>query len=292
MITAAVSGIPLATNRNALQRFDVDSPLTEQASEVIYKLPNLRILSVVIEGETLLPSASLPNLTKLTIKCDNEDNWSRLFHKATFGKLKSVTFSLPSKQLGDFLGAFERAALSQSIQNTLSELYLFTPCSWNPNYSSLLPFTQLVYLDIRFSCRGGCSSRVDDDIIISLSREMQKLRTLRLGHAPCGQITTGVTTKGLLALAQHCPNLSTLCIHFQVASLSVPSATPGMPPNIESTASQTDCALTDLEVGEMSAPEESALMVALTLLRLFLQIETIDGADELWENFQNAVGAP
>ena len=60
MITTAVSKMVLATNRNTLQQLDVDSPLMEEASEVVCELPNVRNLSVVIENS--LPSASLPNL--------------------------------------------------------------------------------------------------------------------------------------------------------------------------------------------------------------------------------------
>ena len=55
MITAAVSGITLVINRNSLQELNVDSPLTKEASEMLYKLPNLRNLSVVIERGTSLP---------------------------------------------------------------------------------------------------------------------------------------------------------------------------------------------------------------------------------------------
>ena len=291
-ITATVSGTLLVTNRNTLQRLHVNFPFTEEASEVIYKLPNLRILSVVIERETSLPSASLPNQTDLTIKCDTEKDWPRLFHGATLGKLESVTSNLRSKRIGDFLGALERAALSSSssVQNTLSKFSLFTSCSWDPNYSSLLPFTQLVDLDIQSSCDGECSSRVDDDVVINLSRAMPKLKFLKLGNEPCRQFTTGVTVKGLMALAHHCSSLSVLRIHFQVASLSVPPASPGMTPNTKSTAEQwTDCALTELQVGEIPVPEESVLMVALTLLRLFPRIETIDGTDEGWMRVENAI---
>ena len=80
----------LLTNRNPLRELRVDSPLTEEASEVIYKLPNLHSLSVAIEKGIPLPSASLPNLIDLKIRCDSGDNWLRPFHGATFGKLKSV----------------------------------------------------------------------------------------------------------------------------------------------------------------------------------------------------------
>ena len=100
-------------------RFHVDSPLIEEASGVIYKLPSLRRLSVFIEKGTPLPSASLPNLTKLAITCDNEGDWPQLFCGATLGKLRSVTFCPQSNQIGDFLGAFKRAALSSSVQSTL-----------------------------------------------------------------------------------------------------------------------------------------------------------------------------
>ena len=107
MITAAVSEMVLAINQNTLQNLYVDSPLTEEANEVIYKLPNLRDLTVVIERETSLPSASLPGLTELKITCDDEGGWPGLFHGATFGKLKTVYFFPESEQIGDFLGTFK-----------------------------------------------------------------------------------------------------------------------------------------------------------------------------------------
>ena len=289
MVTAAVFGMLLVTNRNTLQELDIDSPLTTEANEVLHKLPNLLNLSVAIEKETPLPSASLPNLIGLTIRCDDEDNWPRLFHGATFGKLKSVSFYPRSKQIGNFLGAFERAALSSSIHNTLSTFYLSTPCSWNPNYSSLLPFTQMVDLEIEFSCDGGCSSRVDDDIIISLSRAMPKLKYLGLGNAPCRQSTAGVTTKGLLALAHHCPNLGALRVHLRVASLSEPLAIPGTVPGVGPVASWMDCALTELEVGATPVPKGLAMIIALTLLRIFPQLDSIQFISGGWKEVNNAI---
>ena len=288
-ITAAVSGMLLVTNRNALRGFCADSPLTEEASEVLYGLPNLCSLSVVIERETPLRSASLPNLTNLTITCDNEDDWPRLFHGATFGKLESVTFYPQSEQIGDFLGAFGRAALSSSVQNTLSKFHIFAQCPWNPTYSSLLPFTQLVDLQIFFACDGECPSRVDDDIIISLSRAMPKLEFLELGGAPCDQIAGGVTTKGLLALAYHCPKLHALRIHLQVASLSEPPGIPRMIPTTGPAASWTDCALTELVVGETPVPEGSAIIIALTLLRIFPRLDYIGFTGDGWEEVESAI---
>ena len=70
-ITAAVSRMVLLGNRNALRYFGVDSPLTEEAREVIFKLPDLRELSVVIERNTPSPSAVLPNLTQMHIEYDD-----------------------------------------------------------------------------------------------------------------------------------------------------------------------------------------------------------------------------
>ena len=103
---------------------------------MLYKLPNLRRLEVIIGKGTSLPSASLPNLVDLAITCDNEDDWPQLFHGATLGNLGSVTFYPQSEEIGDFLGAFERAALPLFVQNTLSDFCLDTSYSWNPNYSS------------------------------------------------------------------------------------------------------------------------------------------------------------
>jgi hypothetical protein len=290
VIAAAVSGMLLVTNRNSLQRLRVDSPLTEEASEVLYRLPNLRSLSAVVERGTPLPSASLPSLTDLRITCGNEDDWPRLLHGATLGKLVSVTFDLEqSDQIGDFLGAFEKAALSSSLQNTLSKFCLDTDCSWNPNYSSLLPFTQLVYLVVGFACYGECSSTVDDDIIVNLSRAMPKLETLYLGGDPCRQTTAGVTKKGLVAVAHHCPNLLFLRIHFRADSLSDPPATHGIVLNAEPVASSMDYFSMELDVGDILVPEESALSIALTLLHIFPRIEITNEANEGWEEVRNAI---
>jgi len=288
-ITAAISRMVLVTNRNTIQAFRADCPLTEEASEVLYKLPNLRRIAVVIERETRLPSASLPSLTRLEVLCDNEDGWPQLFHGATLGRLEHVDLYLQSEQVGDCLEAFKEAALSSSIQNTLSEFLIVGDHPWNPNYSSLLPFTQLVDLQIVVFCDGGCTSRVDDDIVVSLSRAMPKLETLKLGSTPCGQSTSGVTTKGLLALARHCPKLSTLRVHLQVASLSEPPGIPGMVRNAGPAALWTDCALTELEVGETPVPEGSAIIIALTLLRIFPRLGSMGFFGEGWEEVANAI---
>ena len=256
---------------------------------MIYKLPNLRDLSIIIERGVSLPSASLPNLTRLTIICYNEGDWPRLFDKAMFGKLETVIFHPRSEHIGDFLEAFERVGLSSSVQNMLLEFYLHTPHSWNPNYSSLLPFTQLEHLEIQSSCEGGCSSRVDDELVIKLSRAMPKLEVLQLGNPPCQDLTSGVTAEGLVALAHHCPNLSTICMHSQVASLSAPPASPGTTLNTESSRLWSDCALTRLVVGDIPVAEESALVVALTLLRIFPRIESIVGVGEGWLNVEDAI---
>ena len=138
MITAAVSKMLLSCNRNALRSICADSPLTEEAREVIFKLPDLRELSVVIETEASLPSMVLPNLTRLDIEYDGDGDgdWLAMFRGATFGKLEHVSFSSTSEQIGDFPEEFKRVALAASIQNTLSSFHLYTSHSWNPKYSS------------------------------------------------------------------------------------------------------------------------------------------------------------
>ena len=282
VITAAVSGMLLTNDPNTLRFVNVDSPLTKEAREMVYKLPNLRELSVIIERDTSLPSMVLPNLTTLTIGYDSDGDWLPMFHGATLGKLEVINFCPESEQIEDPLEAFERVALATSIQNTLSQFHLYTLCSWNPNYSSLLPFTRLTEITIELSCDDGCSSKVDDNIITDLARAMPKLKILRLGDSPCREIPIGVTVKGLVALANHCPDLSELCVHFQVDSLHEAPAIVWTSPNVGSTALRKDCALKELVVGEIPMPEESVLMVALTLARIFPYLEYTDPVDDNW----------
>ena len=287
MITAAISEMVLATDRNTLQKFDVGSLLTKEASDMVYKLPNLRILRVMIGRGASFPSVSLSNLTNLEIICNDESDWPRLFHGATFGKLETVQFFPESEEIGDFLEAFERVA--SSIQNTLSTFQVSPECAWNPNYSSLLRFTQLVDLDIGFSCEDGCFSEVDDDIVIDISRVMPKLQALKLGNEPCREFTAGVTAKGLVALTLHCPDLWHLRVHFQVASLSAPPVNPGITQNAEPTGSRTDCGLMQLVAGEIPMPDESVLTVGLALLQIFPRIMSIEYIDEGWGKVEAAI---
>ena len=288
LITAAASKMFLTTNRNTLRRFHVDSPLTEEATEATYKSQNLCGLSVVIEKGTPMPSAPLPNLIHLQIRCDDGSDGLQLLRRVTSGKLKSVDFTIKSRPADDFLEAFKEAAFSSSIQDTLSAIRIVADWSWKPNYSSLLPFTRLVDLEIQTYCDDSCS-RVDDDIIIDLSRAMPKLESLKLGSGPCRKFTGGVTVEGLVALAYNCPNLSSLCVHFQVASLSDPPTGPDTTRNAGYPASWTGCALTELEVGEMPVPEGSAPMVALTLLRIFPRIKSMGSWGRGWGEVEDMI---
>ena len=282
VITAAVSDMVSSTNRNALRDFHVDSPLTEEAIEIIYKSQNLRRLTVVIEKGTPIPSASLPNLTHLQTECEDGDDELQLLHRATFGKLESVYFNIGSKPIDDFLETFKAAALSSSIQDTLLEFGFITDWPWDQNYSSLLPFIWLEDLNIVFPCDGDCSG-VDDGIVIDLSQAMPNLQYLGLGEPPCPQFTGGVTAKGLVALAYNCPNLFSLRVHFQVTSLTDPPVGLEVARDAGYSTSWTGCALTELKVGEMLVPEESASIVAFTLLRIFPRIEIIKYLDSIEE---------
>ena len=288
IIVAAVSEMLLAANRNTLKSIRVDCPLAVEAREVIYKIPSLYDLMVIIEGDTILPPMVLPNLTNIIIKGDYDGKQLRKLHGATLGKLESVTFSPESERLGDFLEAFERVALATSAQKTLSEFCLFTLHSWRPNYYSLLPFIHLTILVIESSCDDGCSSNTDDDVITNLARTMPKLKTLQLGDTPCQP--TGVTAKGLVVLSQRCLDLATLRIHFQVDSLSAPPTIGGMASNSAfANFQRRDCALKELDAGYTSVPDESVLVVALTLVRIFPRIDRIEHVDENWGKVMNAV---
>ena len=288
MITAAVSEMFFATNRNILRRFHVDSPLTEEAAEAVCKSHNLCSLSVVVEKGAPIPSVSLPKLIRLQIECEDGGDGLQLLRGATFGKLESIDFTVETSLTDDFLETFKVAALSSSIQNTLSAIYLFTEWSWNPNYSSLLPFTRLVDLKIIFPCDDDCLG-ADDDILVDLSRVMPKLESLCLGDWPCHQLTGGATAKGLTALARNCLNLSSLRVHFRAASLIDPPTDPETTLNVGYSALWAGCALTKLEVGGIPVPEGSASMVALALLRIFPRIETIDFMDTAWSEVEDMV---
>jgi len=289
MTTAAVSEMLLATNRDTLQQLYLLSPLTEEVSEAICNLPNLRKLQVVTDGSGSLPTLVLPNLIEIDIEHDHYYDWLQGFRGATLGKLTSVAFHCRSRSIGDFLKEFESVALTTSIPATLSKLmfYPLVLCSWRPNYRSLLPFTQLKKLVIAFSCRPDCSSTIDDDIITDLARAMPKLKTLRFGNSPCNT-PTGVTAKGFAALAYHCHRLSNLCVHFQVASLD-PSEISQITSDDKPTIPREECALTCLQVGRICVPEESAPMVAITLLRIFPRLNDILDMDQRWEKVVDAI---
>ena len=148
---------------------------------------------------------------------------------------------------------------------------------------------QLTNLIIEFPCDNGCSSKLDDDTIMNLVQAMPKLETLQLGDSPCDEIPTGITIKGLVALANHCLDLNQLCIHFQVASLSTPPTSFGITSDAGSTVLRRDCALRTLEVGEIPVLEESALVVALMLLRIFPCLNNIEYIDDDWEKVVDAI---
>jgi hypothetical protein len=287
IITAAVSEFLLTTNRDALRQFHVDSPLTEEAREVIYKHLDLCGLTVVIEGPTSLPTMVLPNLTDIIVEYDHNRDWLEGFRGATLGKLDSVTFRAKSEsaQISNFLEAVESVGLTTST--ALSTFILYTHRPWRPNYYTLLSFKQLRELEIWFSCDGGCSSTIDDDIITDMARAMPKLETLRLGDEPC-QTPTGVTAKGLTVLAYYCPNLSSLIIHFRVDSFNALPTNAGIP-HTGTAAQRRDCTLTNLDVGEIRMPEESTLAVALTLARIFPYISWIGYIDNNWEKVLDAI---
>jgi len=123
---------------------------------------------------------------------------------------------------------------------------------------------------------------VNDDTVTSLARTMPK-RILALGDKPCSEIRTGVTVKGVAALADYYPGLYTLRVRFQVASLATPPASGGIPPNPGPTALRRDCALTELEVVEMPFPGEEASAITITVARIFPRPDYIHYIDENWE---------
>ena len=116
---------------------------------------------------------------------------------------------------------------------------------------------------------------------------MPKLEILHFGHSPC-KAPADVTIKGLAALASYCLRLSGLRVHFQVAGLD-PSEIPQVISGGEPTIPREDCALTCLEVGDIYMPDESTLMVTLTLLRIFPRLDDIKYTDQRWKKVAHAI---
>ena len=289
VITEAVSEMLLACNRDTLEVFHVDTPLTEEAREVVYRLPKLCSLWAVIQGPTFLPKVALPNLDGIQVEYDHDHNWLQGFGEAALERLEVARFYSESERIGDFLEAFKSVTFATSTQNTLSTFEFHTPRSWNPNYSSLLSFSQLNTLVIEFSCEGSCSSTLDDDTIVSLAQAMPKLEVLQLGRGPCAT-RTGVTVNGLTGLAHRCPRLSKLSIHFQAFTLIEAAAGATVPSSSDKPVSRReDCALTDLEVGDtpISAGLEST--VAQTLLQIFPHILNVEYTNRGWETIANTI---
>lgn len=294
-IVAAVSRLALNTNQNTLRCFRADSPLTEEAREVIYKHPDLCSLLIVISKSTILPTIILPNLTNIEIEYEKDDDWQQVFHGASLGKLASVKISSNLDSVGNFLGEFANVTLATSIPTTLSEFMFYTRTKCSPDYRSLLPFTQLQKLDIDFTCRFGCSSTIDDATITDLAQAMPKLEVLRLGDRPC-ETPAGVTMKGLASLAYYCPHLFDLLIHFQVTGLDL-LTTPRFA-SVDESVPRVDCALPFLQVGCIRVPEGSALIVASTLLKIFPNLNRIQcflpelGWEEVWKIIKDSRPRP
>jgi len=290
VITEAASEMLLACKRDTLQWFCVDSSLTEEAREVVFQLPDLTVLWVIIQGHTPLPPVALPNLTTINLEYDDHLDWLQGFRGAMVEKLETVHFSSQSEQIGDFLGEFKSVALTTSTLTSLEEFRFYTPRPWDPNYRSLLPFTQLKDLQIEFSCGDGCSSKVDDNIVMDLARAMPKLEILKLGDAPCGA-GGGVTAKGLIALARGCRHLSKLRIHFQAASFVEAATGPGVPAPSNDSMVVRRHALTDLEVGEIPipSPRDTVNIVAVTLLQIFPRLLNIEFVEKKWKDVMHTI---
>jgi hypothetical protein len=178
-----------------------------------------------------------------------------------------------------------RKRWTRHLNDTLI-VQLLHPRPWRPNYRSLLPFKQLRELEIEFSCEDGCSSTMDDDIITDMARAMPRLETLQLGEnrAEPPPVSQPRDSQPWLVIAQiYPPSTSTFewiasMPHQRLLGLLTLGPQPGR-----------DCALTDLDVGKTPMLEESALMAALTLVRIFPNIMQIDYTDENWGKVSDSI---
>ena len=72
-IITAVFEFVLTVNRSKFRTLDAGSLLTVEACEVVHNIPNLRELSVAIEGDMPPPSLVLPSLSHLGDVFEEED---------------------------------------------------------------------------------------------------------------------------------------------------------------------------------------------------------------------------
>jgi hypothetical protein len=124
---------------------------------------------------------------------------------------------------------------------------------------------------------------------------MPKLEILKLGLAPC-RVRTGATVKGLIDLASRCPHLLQLRVHFQTSGLlrAASNATETSSLDREAVVQRKDCALTDLEVGdipilEMYTPGRSAAILPLILLQIFPCILNVEYTNPKWERVAKTI---
>ena len=153
-----------------------------------------------------MPQNVTLNVIEIDVGYGHDHGWLQMFRTARFGELSSIRF-FGIDSLRCFLGAFDSVTQTTSITATLSRLLFFTPHGWEPNYLSLLPFTQLKQLVIEFSCMDDCTSKVDDDIITDLARALPELEIVRFEKFPCGK-PTGITAYGSAVLVRYYPRLS------------------------------------------------------------------------------------
>lgn len=290
IIIAIVSEIPLILG-DSLQKFDVGSPLTPAARDVLYTLPHLFDLGSGFEVQTQLPQVTLPALVKLKIKYSSGYEWLRAFSGAALTKLKIVSFCGSSLPSGNFLGAFKNVALTTTLPRTLSTFIYHFLHPWIPDYPSLFVFKQLKIVTVGNPCRNLCSSMVNDVVVTDLARALPKLQVLKLGSNPCGAtLPTGVTTKGLVELACHCVDLATLRVHIRVNSLVQAAVDEtGTPPAENAAAARQECSLTALEVGRMLVPDGAASTVALALFHIFPRIQDIRYINPQWASVEDTI---
>ena len=238
---------------------------------------------------TSLPEVTLPNLTELDIEYHRDHDWLRGLHGMTFSKLTEVTLHAECQQVGAFLEAFEEFALATSVSAVLSCFEFFTSCSWNPNYRSILAFQRLKELILEFSCHDGCSSSVDDDVLVTLAQAMPKLVTLKLGKAPCA-VSGGITIHGLIALIHHCRDISTLRVHFRTNSLvEALTVADEVAPSLQEPCIPWEGSLISLEVGATPILESHKYLIALALLRIFPRLRNIAYVGEEWKWVANMI---
>jgi hypothetical protein len=190
----------------SLKGLFADIPMSETAIHHVMQLPNLHRWIAIQGPPRTVPLSIFPSLEDLRLWNEAALPWLHLL--ASHGKGVVRKGSAPTKP-------------HTNIRETLKCLSCFMNTVINSTFlSSVSKFQNLVALCVISVCPnpGDCIFRLTDDNVESLAAALPHLETLQLGR-PCLLDSCNTTVASLLSISVHCPDLTSLGIHFKTRTL-------------------------------------------------------------------------